>query len=318
MNIVILDAFTTNPGDLSWDRFEDLGNLSVYDFTPEELIFDRCKDADVIIDNKVILNRNILEKLPRLKFIALLSTGYNVIDTEYCTERNIPVSNVPTYSTQAVAQLTFALILEIYNHVGVHNESVHSGEWSECRDFSYRKTPLMELSGKTIGIIGFGKIGSEVAKVADAFGMNILCYVPSRKETPPFDSFTFTDIDTLARNSDIISLHCPLTSQTRGLVGKDFLSKMKKTAIIINTSRGPVVDEDALAEALKNGSIYGAGADVLSSEPPQKDNPLLACRNCIITPHIAWAGYETRIRLTDIVYNNVKAFLNGNPVNTVN
>lgn len=318
MNIVILDGFTANPGDLSWDNFEKLGKLTVYDFTPRELIVERCKDADIIIDNKVVLDRPVLEQLPNLKFITLLSTGFNVIDTSYCRERGIPVSNVPTYSTQAVAQLTFALILEIYNHVGIHSDSVHSGEWTACRDFCYQKTPLTELTGKTIGIIGFGKIGSTVAKIADAFGMKILCYTPRKKEAPDFSDFKFTDIDTLAVNSDIVTLHCPLTPETTGIINDSFISKMKPTAIIINTSRGPAVDEKALADALNDGRIYGAGVDVLSTEPPKADNPLLNCEKCIITPHVAWAGYETRIRLIDVVYNNVKAFLDGNPINKVN
>lgn len=318
MNIVILDAYTSNPGDLSWEKFEALGNLTVYDYTPNDKIIERCIDADIIIDNKVFITREIIEQLPKLKYIGLLSTGFNVIDTAAAKEHGIPVCNVPTYSTSAVAQLTFALILETYNQVGLHSSAVHSGEWDSCRDFCFWKTPLIELSGKTIGIIGFGKIGNEVAKIADAFGMNILCYVPREKPLPCYKNFRFVSLDELSAESDIVSLHCPLTPETTGMINKDFISKMKKSAIVINTSRGPAVDEKALADAINSGRIFGAGVDVLSTEPPKKDNPLLSCKRCFITPHIAWAGYETRIRLLDVVYNNLKAFLDGNPINVVN
>lgn len=318
MNIVILDAYTSNPGDLSWDEFEKLGNLTVYDYTPSDKIIERCLDADIIIDNKVVLNREILEQLPKLKYIGLLSTGFNVIDIQYAKEKGIIVSNVPTYSTTAVAQLTFALILETYNQVGLHSNAVHNGEWDSCRDFCFWKTPLIELAGKTIGIVGFGKIGNEVAKIADAFGMNILCYVPREKPLPNYKNFRFVSIDELAQKSDIVSLHCPLTSETTGLINEKFISKMKKNAIVINTSRGPVVDEQALANAINSGQIFGAGVDVLSTEPPKKDNPLLKCERCFITPHVAWAGYETRVRLLGVVLNNLKTFLDGNPVNVVN
>lgn len=318
MNIVILDAYTSNPGDLSWKKFEKLGTLTVYDYTPADKIIERCKYADVIIDNKVIIGRDIIEQLPKLKYIGLLSTGFNVIDIQAAKERGIVVSNVPTYSTTAVAQLTFALILETYNQVGLHSSAVHNGEWDSCRDFCFWKTPLIELAGKTIGIVGFGKIGNEVAKIADAFGMNILCYVPREKPLPNYRSFRFVSLDELAEKSDIITLHCPLTPETTGLVNEQFISKMKKNAIVINTSRGPVVDEQALADAINSGKIFGAGVDVLSCEPPKKDNPLLKCERCFITPHVAWAGYETRVRLLGVVHDNLKAFLDGKPVNVVN
>ena len=318
MNIVILDAYTSNPGDLSWEKFEALGNLTVYDYTPNDKIVERCKDADAVIDNKVVITREIIEQLPKLKYIGMLSTGFNVIDTAAAKEHGIVVSNVPTYSTSAVAQLTFALILETYNQVGVHSNAVHNGEWSSCRDFCFWKTPLIELAGKTIGIIGFGKIGNEVAKIADAFRMNILCYVPREKPMPEYRNFRFVSLDELAAESDIVSLHCPLTPETTGLINEGFISKMKKSAIVINTSRGPAVDEQALADAINSGRIYGAGVDVLSAEPPKKDNPLLSCERCFITPHVAWAGYETRVRLLDVVYNNLKAFSDGSPVNIVN
>ena len=318
MNIVILDAYTTNPGDLSWERFSEFGEVTAYDYTPPELIIERCKDAEIIIDNKVILTKEIMDNLPKLKYIGMLSTGFNVIDIDAAKKNGVVVCNVPTYSTAAVAQLTFALILEIYNQVGVHNEAVHSGEWSSCRDFCFQKTPLIELSNKTIGLIGYGKIGSEVAKIADAFSMNILCYVPSKKPLPDFKNFRFVTLDELAEQSDIVSLHCPLTPETTGIINKRFISKMKENAIIINTSRGPAIDEQALADALNEGKIAGAGVDVLSTEPPKENNPLLTCQKCFITPHIAWAGFETRERLIGVVYDNLKSFINGNPTNVVN
>ncbi len=317
MKIVILDAYTTNPGDLSLEIFNEFGEVTAYDYTPEDLIVERCKNAEIVIDNKVVFTKEILDQLPKLKYIGMLSTGFNVIDIAAAKENGITVCNVPTYSTSAVAQLTFALILEIYNQVGVHSEAVHNGEWTNCRDFCFQKTPLVELANKTIGLIGYGKIGSEVAKIADAFSMNILCYVPSKKTQPDFRNFRFVSLEELAKNSDIVSLHCPLTPETTGIINENFISKMKKNAIIINTSRGPAIDEKALADALDSGKIAGAGVDVLSTEPPKADNPLLSCKNCFITPHIAWAGYETRERLIGVVYDNLKSFLNGNPINVV-
>lgn len=317
MKIVMLDSYTTNPGDLSWEDFEKLGDFTAYDRTPAELTVERAKDAEIVITNKTLLPKSVLEKLPKLKYIGLLSTGYNVVDIEYAKEKNIPVCNVPTYSTLAVAQLTFALILEIYNRVALHNDAVHAGEWANSSDFCFWKTPLIELGGKTIGIIGFGKIGNAVAKIADSFGMNILCYVPRNKEALAIKNFKFVSLDELLRGSDIVSLHCPLTPETEKMVNADFISEMKKNAILINTSRGAAIDEDALAKALKNGDILAAGVDVLSCEPPRKDNPLLSCDNCIITPHIAWAGYETRQRLVSIVYDNLKSFLDGKVQNNV-
>ena len=314
MNIVILDGYTANPGDLSWDQFNDFGTVTVYDHTPKDLILERCINADI----KIELTKEILDQLPQLKYIGMLSTGFNVIDIKAAKDNGITVCNVPTYSTSAVAQLTFALILEMYNQVSLHSNAVHNGEWSSCRDFCFWKTPLLELSRKTIGLIGFGKIGNEVAKIADAFSMNILCYVPSIKPQPDYKSFRFVSLDELAEKSDIVSLHCPLTPATKGIINESFINKMKKSAIIINTSRGPSIDEEALAEALNSGRIAGAGVDVLSTEPPMPDNPLLTCDKCFITPHIAWAGYETRVRLMSIVYDNLKAFLNGNPINVVN
>ncbi len=318
MKIVILDGYTTNPGDLSWEKFSEFGEVTAYDYTPNELIIERCKDAEIIIDNKVVFTKDTLDKLPKLKYIGLLSTGFNVIDIEAAKNNGVTVCNVPTYSTAAVAQLTFALILEIYNQVGIHNEAVHNGEWTNCRDFCFQKTPLLELNNKTIGLIGYGKIGAEVAKIADAFSMNILCYVPSKKPQPDFKNFRFVTLKELAENSDIVSLHCPLTPETTDIINEELISIMKPGAVVINTSRGPTIDENALAEALRSGRIAGAGVDVLSTEPPKADNPLLSCPNCFITPHIAWAGYETRERLVGVVYDNLRSYLSGNPVNVVN
>ena len=314
MKITVLDGYTENPGDLSWDWLKDCGDCTIYDRTPPELIAERCAGCDIIITNKTPLRRPLLETLPNLKYVGLLSTGFNIVDWEYCKEKRIPVCNIPSYSTNAVAQLVFALILEHTNAVALHSQSVHSGEWSACKDFCYWKTSLSELDGKTIGIIGFGKIGKAVAKIAAAFGMKVLA---ATNHPAPFDNVEFCEKDELLAESDFVSLHCPLTPATEGMVNADFLAKMKKKAVLINTSRGQVVDEKALAYALENDIIAGAGLDVLETEPPKADCPLIGAKNCFITPHIAWAGFETRERLMKICRSNVEAFLNGKPVNLV-
>lgn len=314
MKITVLDGYTENPGDLSWDWLEALGETSIYDCTPDGLIAERSAGCEIIITNKTPLRRETLEKLPELRYIGLLSTGYNVVDWEYCKEKGIPVCNIPTYSTSAVAQLTFALILEHTNHVALHSDSVMSGEWSNCKYFCYQKSPLAELDGKTLGIIGFGKIGKAVAVIARAFGMKVLAHT---NHPAPFDGVEFVTTDELLAESDFVTLHCPLTPQTEGMVNAEFISKMKSSAVLINTSRGQVIDEQALADALNSGRLAGAGLDVLSAEPPKADNPLLGARNCLITPHIAWAGYETRSRLMDICRRNVEAYLSGSPINCV-
>lgn len=314
MRICVLDGYTTNPGDLSWDWLGNYGEYTVYDRTPAELTEERAKGCEIVITNKTPLRKELLEKLDNLKYIGLLSTGYNIVDWEYCKEKGIPVCNVPTYSTSAVAQLTFSLILEHTNAVSLRSASVHSGEWSNSKDFCYWKTPLSELDGKTLGIIGFGKIGKAVAKIASAFGMKILV---STNHPAPFDNVDFCEKEELLKKSDFVTLHCPLTPSTEGMVNKEFLAKMKKSAILINTSRGQVINENDLADALKNGIIAGAGLDVLSVEPPGSGNPLLGLPNCFITPHIAWAGFETRERLMGVVRDNVDAFMNGNPQNVV-
>lgn len=314
MKITVLDGYTTNPGDLSWDWLRECGDCTIYDRTPAELIAERTKDCEIVITNKTPLRRELLETLPKLKYVGLLSTGYNIVDWEYCKEKGIPVCNIPSYSTSAVAQLVFALILEHTNAVSVHSNSVHSGEWAKSKDFCYWKTPLTELDGKTLGIIGFGKIGKAVAKIAAAFGMKVIA---STNHPAPFENVEFCDKDELLSKSDFVSIHCPLTPLTEGMVNADFLSKMKPTAVLINTSRGQVVDENALADALRNGVIAGAGLDVMTVEPPKADNPLFGLSNCFITPHIAWAGFETRERLMKIAKENVLAFLNGSPQNLV-
>ncbi|MBR2078869.1 MAG: D-2-hydroxyacid dehydrogenase [Clostridia bacterium] len=319
MKLVILDGYTENPGDLSWEWLNGLvDEYIVYDRTAPDDVFERSKDADILVTNKTVLTGEMLEKLPKLKFISTLSTGYNVIDTDKARERGVPVSNIPAYSTDAVAQLVFALLLELTNHVAIHDNSVKNGEWTSCEHFCYTKTPLCELRDKTFGIVGFGKIGSAVAKIALAFGMKVKAYSPNTRTFDGVGTVEFTSLEDVIRSSDVISLHCPLTEKTDGLVNMEFLRKMKKSAFLINTSRGPVINESDLKKALDEGIIAGAGVDVLSTEPPKADNPLLHTDRCIITPHIAWASFEARTRLMGIFRDNVKAFLEGEPINLVN
>lgn len=318
MKIVNLDGYTTNPGDLSWDWLNQYGDVSIYDRTPKELVIERAKDAEILFVNKTPIYRETLEQLPKLKYVGLQSTGYNIIDCEAAKELGIIVTNIPEYSTCAVAQLTFALILELTNHVALHSQSVMAGEWCKSKDFCYWNSPITELMDKTIGIIGYGKIGQAVAKVADAFQMKIMAYSPSKKEKGEIHNLTFAPIDTILKEADIVTLHCPLTPATRGLINREALQLMKPTAFLINTSRGPVIDEAALAEALNSDVIAGAGLDVLAKEPCRPDNPLLKAKNCFITPHIAWAGLETRSRLIKLLEGNLKAYLKGDPINVVN
>lgn len=317
MKIVNLDGYTTNPGDQSWEWLEKYGEYTIYDRTAQNEVVERAKDANALIINKTVITADMIDQMPELKYIGLQSTGYNVVDCAYAKKKGIVVSNIPAYSTNAVAQLVFAFILQITNKVTLHSDAVHSGEWCTCPDFCFWKAPLTELDGKTIGILGFGSIGQRVAKIADAFGMHIIAHTPHPK-SKEFPDVRFTDLDTLLKESDIVTCHCPLTQQTEGIINKDALSLMKKSAILINTSRGPVIDDKALTDALNNGQIRGAGLDVLRVEPPTEDNPLLTAKNCYITPHIAWAGYETRVRLLSILEDNLKAFVSGNPQNVVN
>lgn len=318
MKIVNLDGYTTNPGDLNWEQFKKYGDLTVYDRTPPELVIERAQNAEILIVNKTPIDAELLKQLPKLKYIGLQSTGYNIVDCKTARELGVTVCNIPAYSTSAVAQLVFAFILQITNQVTLHSDAVHNGEWCACLDFCFWKAPLAELDGKTIGIIGFGSIGQRVAKIAEAFGMNVLIFTPNKKPTDDLKTAEFVDFDTLLTSSDIITCHCPLTDKTEKLINKSALSKMKKSAILINTSRGPVIDDEALAQALNNGDIAAAGLDVLKVEPPRDDNPLLTAKNCYITPHIAWAAYETRARLITILEENLKAYLDGRPQNVVN
>ncbi len=318
MKLVILDGYTENPGDLSWGWLSSLvEDYEIYDITPPELIVPRSIDADILVTNKTVLTAETIASLPKLRYISTLSTGYNTIDLTETAKRGITVSNIPAYSTDGVAQLVFALLLEITNQVGVHNESVKNGEWCQSEHFCYWKTPLTELAGKTMGIVGFGKIGSAVASIANAFGMKVIAFSPNTRTYNGFGKTEFLSLEQVAKESDVLSLHCPLTADTENLVNMDFLKKMKKNAIIINTSRGPVINEKDLREALDKGIIAAAGMDVLSTEPPKKDNPLLDCDKCFITPHIAWASLEARTRLMNIFRDNIKGFVTGNPVNVV-
>lgn len=319
MKIVILDAYTTNPGDLSWERFKEFGELTVYDRGIKNDLqesIDRIQDADVVLTNKVPIKEELLEACPNIKYIGTLSTGYNIIDLDACRTRGIPVCNVPSYSTSAVAQFTMALLLEVCHHVGEHNNIVHSGGWERSVDFCFWNYPLIELSSKTIGIIGFGKIGQEVAKLAAAFGMKVLAY--SRTEYEEGRKLAeYVDLDTLLASSDIVSLHCPLFPETRGIINNEKIAKMKDGAILLNTSRGPLIVEEDVAKALNSDKLYYYATDVASREPIRSDNPLLTAKNCVITPHIAWAAKETRERLLGIVYENLKAYTEGKVQNNV-
>ncbi len=318
MKIVNLDGYTTNPGDLSWNGIEKLGDYTVYDRTKPEEVIERAKGAEILIVNKTVITREILDALsPELKYIGLQSTGYNVVDCAYARQLGVTVCNIPAYSTNAVAQLVFAFILQITNEVTLHSTAVKNGEWCSCPDFCFWKKPLTELDGKTIGIVGFGSIGQRVASIADAFGMNVIAYNPRPKDKGSLN-VRFVTMDELLSQSDIVTCHCPLTPDTEGLINKENISKMKKSAILINTSRGPVVDEQALADALNNDELQAAGLDVLKVEPASKENPLLTAKNCYITPHIAWAAKETRARLLRILEENIVAYLNGTPQNVVN
>ncbi len=320
MKIVVLDGFTENPGDLSWEGLEQLGELTVYDRTAgdEAVIAERIGDAEAVYTNKVPISRKVLECCLNLRFIGVLATGYNVVDTAAAKERQIPVCNIPSYGTDAVGQFAIALLLEICHHIGHHSDAVHQGRWSSNQDWCFWDYPLIELAGKTMGIIGFGRIGQSTGRIAQAMGMKVLAY--DSFKIPELESATckYTDLDTLFAQSDVISLHCPLFPVTEGMIHQGSIAKMKDGVIILNNSRGPLIVEEDLAQALKTGKVYAAGLDVVSSEPVREDNPLLKAPNCLITPHISWAPKESRQRLMDIAVNNLKNFLEGNPVNIVN
>ena len=317
MKIVILDGYTENPGDLSWEELAKLGELTVYDRTPAEEIIPRIGDAEIVITNKTPITRATLEACPGIRYIAVLATGYNVVDIAAAKEKGIPVSNVPTYGTAAVGQFAIAMLLEICHHVAHHSDTVHAGKWNACIDWCYWDYPLIELDGKTMGIIGFGRIGQTTAKIAKAMGMKILAYDNFQSESGRAIG-EYVDLDTLLAQSDVISLHCPLFPETQGIINKDTIAKMKDGVILLNNSRGPLLVEQDVADALNSGKIYAAGLDVVSTEPIKNDNPLLTAKNCIITPHISWAPKESRQRIMDCTVSNVAAFISGNPINVVN
>ncbi|HEY5562638.1 MAG TPA: D-2-hydroxyacid dehydrogenase [Clostridiaceae bacterium] len=317
MKIVVLDGYTLNPGDLSWDGLKELGEVEIYESTLSEQVIERSKGADIIFTNKTPLGENIFSQLKELKYIGVLATGYNVVDVEAARNRGIVVTNIPTYGTTSVSQMTFALLLELCHHVQNHSNAVHKGDWANSRDFCFWNYPLIELQGKTMGIVGLGRIGQLTADIASAFGMNIIAFDSFKSDQVNRKNFKWVELDELLSESDVVSLHCPLFPETKGIINKENLKKMKSSAFLINTSRGPLIVEEDLAEALNCGVIAGAALDVLSVEPPKSDNPLLKAKNCIITPHISWATKDARARLMEIAVVNLKAFVKGKPVNIV-
>ena len=320
MKIVVLDGYTENPGDLSWEKLTELGELKVYDRTSlsdEAEIIERIDNAEIVITNKTPITKKVIDACPNMKFIGVLATGYNVIDYTYAAEKGIPVSNVPGYGTAAVGQYAIALLLEICHHVAHHSQTVHGGKWEHNKDWCYWDYPLIELADKTMGIIGLGRIGCQTARIAKAMNMNVLAFDNYENDLGRKIA-EYVDLDTLFAKSDVIVLHCPLFPETKGIINKDTIAKMKDGVIIINNSRGPLIVEQDLADALESGKVYAAGLDVVSTEPIHGDNPLLAAPNCIITPHISWAPKESRQRIMDCVVDNVKAYLKGAPANVVN
>lgn len=318
MKIVVLDAHTLNPGDLSWEGLERLGKVFIHDRTPNEMIIERAKDASIIITNKTPITKETMSYLTNLKYIVVMATGYDIVDIHAAKEKNILVSNVPTYGTNSVAQFTFALILELCHHIQNHNNAVKNGEWAKSKEFCFWNYPLIELSGKTIGIVGFGKIGQRTAYIAQAFGMKVIVYDKSKRDEFKKHNIEWKEINALLKESDFVSLHCPLTCETQGIINKVSLNMMKNTAYLINTSRGGLIVDKDLAEALANGKIAGAAVDVLSAEPPTKNHILVEASNCIVTPHIAWATKDARNRLINTVIENVEKFIEGKYQNIVN
>ncbi|MGH9327449.1 MAG: D-2-hydroxyacid dehydrogenase [Terriglobia bacterium] len=317
MKIVVLDGYTLNPGDLSWDGFTRLGAIEVYDRTPHDLIIERASDAEVLLTNKVPLRAEALRVLKSLRYIGVLATGYDIIDVDVGQELGITVTNIPAYGTDSVAQLAIALLLELCQHAGMHNTAVHAGEWSKSKDWSFWKSPLIELKGKALGVVGFGRIGKRVGEIAQAIGMSVLASTTQHENVPLYAEFEWATTEEILMAADVVSLHCPLTEGTRGLMNAPGLSLMKRNAFLINTARGGLIVERDLADALNQGRIAGAGLDVLSSEPPSPDNPLLHAKNCIITPHLAWATREARGRMMRMAIENLEAFLAGHPQNVV-
>lgn len=317
MQIVVLDGYTENPGDLSWEAFEVLGELTVYDRTPAEQIVERIGNAEAVIVNKTPITAEIMEACPNIRYIGVLATGYNVIDVAAARERGIAVTNIPSYGTWAVGQFAIALLLEICHHVAHHDQAVHEGRWSSNPDWCFWDYPLIELAGKTMGIIGFGRIGQVTGQIAKAMGMKVIAYDNYPTEAGRTIA-EYVDLDKLLEKADVISLHCPLFPETEGIINRETISRMKDGVILLNNSRGPLIVEEDLAEALVSGKVYAAGLDVVKEEPIRPDNPLLQAPNCLITPHISWAPKESRGRLMNIAAENLKAFAEGNPVNVVN
>lgn len=317
MKIVVMDGKGVNPGDMSWKQIQQFGELIVYERTASEEIIDHVGDAEIVLTNKTVFDEDTIAKLKNVKYIGVLATGYNVVDLKAASKRGIVVTNIPAYSTDSVAQMTFAHILNVTNQVDHYARASRDGEWSRCPDFCYWDKPLVELAGKTIGIIGLGNIGMKVANIALNFGMNVIAYTSKEPKELP-NGINKASIDNILSDSDIISLHCPLTKQTRELINKDSIAKMKRSVIVVNTGRGPLVNEEDVANALHNGLIGAYCADVMCSEPPSADNPLFVEQNAYITPHVAWASKEARIRLMDIAEKNIHSFLSGKPINVVN
>lgn len=320
MKIVILDGYTENPGDLSWKGLEDLGSLKVYErtsLTDEQEIIERIGNAEIVLTNKTPITKSTIDACPDLKFIAMLATGYNVVDAAYAKERGIPVSNVPAYGTASVSQYAIALLLEVCHHIGHHSNAVMEGRWAACEDFCFWDYPLIELEKKTMGIIGFGRIGQSTGRIAKTLGMKVLAYDVYPNETGR-EIGEYVDLDTLLASSDVIALHCNLTAENTGIINKKNIAKMKDNVIILNNARGQLIAEQDLADALNQGKIAAAALDVVSTEPIRTDNPLLQAKNCLITPHISWAPVESRQRIMDCSVENVKAFLDGAPINVVN
>lgn len=318
MKLVVLDGHALNPGDLSYACLEEFGEVTVYErtYTQEEAIA-RIGDSEIVLLNKVPITQEILDHCPNIRLICVQGTGYNVIDIDACAKRGIPVTNVPTYGTETVAQFTMALLLELCHRIGLHNQDVHQGGWQKADCFTYWLTPQVELAAKTMGIIGLGSIGMAVARLAKAFGMNILAY--NRSQSPQGREIaTYVDLDTLLSQSDVVSLHCPLFPETQGIINAQTLSKMRDGALLVNTARGALINEQDLAQALISGKLRGAAMDVTCQEPIEPDNPLLSCKNCIITPHMAWAPLESRQRLLNTIVDSIRGFLNGTPKNVVN
>ncbi len=318
MKIVVLDGYTTNPGDLSWDKLKELGDTVIYDRTPIELTAERIGDAEIVLTNKAPISKATIENCKHIKYIGVLATGYNIVDTAAAKEKNIIVTNIPTYGTAAVGQYTIALLLEICHHIGEHNKAVKNGDWSNSKDWSFWNYPLIELEGKTMGIIGYGRIGQRTGQIAQALGMKILANANHINRELENENCKYVDLETLYKESDVIALHCPLTPSTQGIINKETISKMKDGVIILNTSRGPLIAEEDLRDALNSGKVAAAACDVVSTEPIKSNNPLLTAKNIIITPHIAWAPIESRKRLLDYTIKNLVCFLEGNPINVVN